>query len=366
MRARPEPGQGMPAILHFYPALLSLLALAAIASGDAWPLAMLAWLFYGQALLEALMGNRFRGRPGGPRGEEAFSTGKFLTGKFLTGALLLTLPLQLAILGLGLWRVAVLPATPLELVGTVLLMGVTSGSFGITVAHELVHRRAAWQRGVGVALLLLVHIPHFRIEHVHNHHAHVGTPRDPATARLGESLYRFFPRSLAGQFLGAWRLERDRRRRRGLPPLGPGNRMLTYLALQVLLDLAVLLAFGWVGLGAFLLQGLVAVWLLESVNYIEHYGLARRPLSDGGFEPLTERHSWNAGHAVTNAALFNLGMHSAHHLEAARPFPLLYNRREMPQLPTGYAGAVLLAMLPPLWHRIMDPRARAFAERAAG
>jgi len=339
----------MPAILHLYPALLSVLALGAIAGGGAWPLVLLAWLFYGQALLEVALGNRFPPRDSAPAAE----------GRPLTAMLLLTLPLQIGILAFGLWRLTQQPASWMDLAGITVLMGVTSGSFGITVAHELVHRRAAWQRGVGLALLLLAHIPHFRIEHVHNHHAHVGTPKDPATARLGESLYAFFPRSVAGQYLSAWRIEGERLRRRGRRILGPGNRMLIYLLAQAVLDLAVLLAFGWVGLALFVAQGLVAVWLLETVNYVEHYGLARRPLPQGGFEPLSGRHSWNAGHAPTNAALFNLGLHSAHHLEAARPYPALYNRPDLPQLPAGYAGAVLLAMLPPLWRRVMDPRVRA-------
>lgn len=339
----------MRGLLHFYPVLLCLLALAAIAAGGLWPFLLLAWLFYGQALAEWAFGNRFPARDPAPAAEPWP----------LTLALLLTVPLVPAVLGYGLHRLTAAEPGWADLAGIGLLIGVTTGSFGITAAHELVHRRQAWQRGCGILLLLLAHIPHFRIEHVHNHHAHVGTPKDPATARLGESLYAFFPRSIAGQYRSAWRVEAARLRRRNRPALGAGNRMLHYVGLQLALDVAVLLVFGWAGLALFLAQGLVAVWLLESVNYVEHYGLVRRPNGRGGWEPLAGRHSWNAGHAATNAALYNLGLHSAHHMEAARPYPALYNDPADPQLPAGYAGAVLTAMVPPLWHRKMDPRAAA-------
>lgn len=340
----------LPALVHAYTPSLSVLALAAIWAGGIWPLLLLGWLFLGHAAMELVLGNRFPARDPAPPAEPwPFAV-----------ALHAVLPLQVAILGFGLWRLTLAPdpATVLDWIGIVLLMGSTAGSFGITTAHELVHRRAGWERATGIALLLIAHIPHFRIEHVHNHHPNVGTPKDPATAREGESVYAFFPRSVIGQYRSAWGIEADRMRRRGRAAYGPGNRMLHYLAMQAVLDVGVLLVFGWAGLAVLLAQALIAVWLLETVNYIEHYGLSRRPLDADGhrFEKLTARHSWNAGQVATNAVLFNLGLHSAHHTEAARPYPALYNSADLPQLPTGYSGTVMLAMNPPLWFRIMAPR----------
>lgn len=356
----------MPAIVHFYTPLVMLLALGCIAAGGPWPFVLMVWLFYGHAALEWLFGNRFPAR--GPAVAEPWP---------FTVTLLLVLPLQLAILAFGLWRLSLAPdivapgivaaggATTLDWIGIALLTGITGGSFGITAAHELVHRRAGWQRAVGIVLLLFAHIPHFRIEHVHNHHPNVATPKDPATARAGESLHAFIPRSIVGQYRSAWRIEAARLRRRTRPAYGAGNRMLQYLGFQIVLDLGVLALFGWAGLTVLLVQALVAVWLLESVNYIEHYGLSRRRLPGEGerYEPLAGRHCWNAGQAATNVGLYNLGLHSAHHLEAARPYPALYNDPDLPQLPGGYSGSVLLAMVPPLWHRIMAPR---LARVAAG
>ncbi|MEQ8349161.1 MAG: alkane 1-monooxygenase [Sneathiellaceae bacterium] len=355
-----EPATGvaaaMPAAPYFYTPVVMLLALACIAGGGAWPLVLAGWLLFGHAALEWAMGNRFPARNAAPPAE-AWP---------FTLALVLVLPLQAAILAFGLWRLTLAPegiAMPgpvatLDWIAIALLLGITGGSYGITAAHELVHSRAGWQRAAGIVLLLFAHIPHFRIEHVHNHHPNVGTPLDPATARAGEALHAFIPRSLVGQYRSAWRIEAERMRRRGRPAHGIGNRMIQYLGFQLALDLGVLALFGWAGLAVFLAQALVAVWLLESVNYIEHYGLVRQPLpgKPGRYEPLAGRHCWNAGQAATNIGLYNLGLHSAHHLEASRTYPSLYNAPDMPQLPSGYAGSVLLASVPPLWHRIMAPR----------
>ena len=356
----PASARSSSALPHAYTAALALLSLAAIAAGGFWPLVVLGWLFLGHVAMEVLLGNRFPARDPAPAAEPWT----------FTAVLLAVLPLQVAILGFGLWRLtlAAEPATVLEWIGIVALMGSTAGSFGITAAHELVHRREGWQRAAGIALLLIAHIPHFRIEHVHNHHPNVGTPKDPATAREGESVYAFFPRSIVGQYRSAWGIEADRMRRRGRHAYGAGNRMLHYLALQAVLDVGVLLLFGWAGLAVLLAQALIAVWLLETVNYVEHYGLSRRPLDPEGrrYEKLSAAHSWNAGQAATNVVLFNLGLHSAHHMEAARPYPALYNGPDMPQLPTGYSGSVMLAMNPPLWFRLMAPRLAAARAAAAG
>lgn len=270
----------------------------------------------------------------------------------------LQLPLQ-AVLLIG--AVALAPELPPgELIVFAVAVGTVTGGMGITIAHELGHRASRLDRAIGKALLVSVAYGHFFVEHVRGHHVRVGTPEDPATAPRGMSVYRFIPRSVGGSFAHAWRLERMRLERCGRSAWHPANWVLT----GSLLSLA-LLAVAWVVSGAdgALLFALQAVWafvLLEIINYIEHYGLARRRV-DGRYEPVREEHSWNADFTVSNWVLFNLQLHSDHHAHMSRPFEQLRTVPDAPQLPAGYPAMVLLALLPPLWFAVMDPRVPAHA-----
>jgi alkane 1-monooxygenase len=192
------------------------------------------------------------------------------------------------------------------------------------------------------------------------HHRHVGTPRDPVTARYNEGFHRFFPRVLRDCWRSAFRAEAGMLARKGLPWHDLKNPFWRYWALQaVMLFLAVVIG-GGAGLGLFLWQALVAVWQLELVNYVEHYGLTRKHLGDGRYEHVKPRHSWNAAHRATNWLLINLQRHSDHHYKPDRRFPLLQNHDEAkaPQLPYGYPVMTMAAMVPPLWRRVMNPRVR--------
>jgi alkane 1-monooxygenase len=193
----------------------------------------------------------------------------------------------------------------------------------------------------------------------------VATRRDPATSRLGETVFAFVVRSILGGALSAWRLEGERVARAGSPAWTPGDRRLRMPLLTVLAYAAVWSAFGSRGALLFLAQGLVAVVLLETVNYLEHYGLTRRELAPGRYERVSPEHSWNSSHLVSNAYLFNLARHSDHHSLASRPYELLRHRDEdeAPQLPSGYAAMLLVALVPPLWFRIMNPRVEAWSRR---
>lgn len=244
----------------------------------------------------------------------------------------------------------------LRFVGLALSVGICTGSVGITVAHELVHRRDPWERRMGEFLLLLGGYLHWGPQHVAGHHRHVATRQDPATARAGESLYRFLPRTLAGTFTTSWAIERTRLQRLELPLWGKHNRILRYGAVTAGTLLLITLIVGFQGLLFFVLQAAVAFLLLEIVNYVEHYGLARTVDEDGRPGPVLASHSWNASERLTNWMLFNLQRHSDHHAAPQRPYPLLRHLDEAPQLPTGYSGMVLLALVPPLWFRVMDPR----------
>jgi alkane 1-monooxygenase len=265
-------------------------------------------------------------------------------------------PVQLGLLAWMLTRVATVPLTPFEVAGATLSMGAISGAIGITFAHELVHRSHRFERGLGEVLLASVCYAHFAIEHVHGHHRHVGTPRDPATARLGESFYRFLPRTLAGSLTSAWHLEVERLARRGKGRWSASNRMLRYAATQLVLFPAIWWFFGITGVLLFAGQAVLAFSILEVINYVEHYGLVRTEIGPGEYERIAPNHSWDSSYRVSNWMLINLARHSDHHCAAAKRYQSLELLPQAPQLPGGYGAMFLLALVPPLWFRVMNPR----------
>lgn len=279
---------------------------------------------------------------------------------------LLWFPIQTAVLYGLIWyvpRAAHLGTA--EKIGLFFGVGVISGSIGITYAHELMHQRNRLERWLGDLLLAMVLYSHFRTEHLLVHHRYVGTPRDAVTARYNEGFHRAFLRVLRDCPRSAWRAERMKLARAGRPVWHRSNPFWRYAILQLI---ALGLAFGlggWQGLALFAWQALVAIWQLELVNYVEHYGLTRRYLGDGRYEHVLPRHSWNADHKVTNWLLINLQRHSDHHYKPDRRFPLLqtYSEDEAPQLPMGYPAMTALAMIPPLWRRRMNPRVREWRRR---
>ncbi|RLJ51928.1 alkane 1-monooxygenase [Litoreibacter meonggei] len=239
-------------------------------------------------------------------------------------------------------------------------IGVISGTVGINYSHELMHQKNKLERWLGDLLLATVMYSHFRSEHLLTHHRYVATPKDPVTARYNEGFHRFFPRVLRQSVISAWDAEKAMLARKDLPATDFGNPFYRYAALQgVMLVLAFLIG-GWAGLGLFLFQAYVAIWQLELVNYIEHYGLTRKHLGEGKYEHVQPRHSWNAAHKASNWLLINLQRHSDHHYKPDRRFPLLqnYTEEEAPQLPYGYPVMTLAAMVPPIYRRIMNPRVR--------
>lgn len=256
--------------------------------------------------------------------------------------------LQLAATGWAAWWVSQSSAASIEVIGMTLSTGVLTGVFGFVAAHEMIHSRDPGERALGLTLLGTVLYMHFRIAHVYGHHSRAATLDDPASARLGESLYAFLVRSIGGQFREAWRFDR---RRSG------GKRMLLYLAIESAFLLAVGLA-SWRALAFLLAVAGIAVSLLESFNYVAHYGLSRRLRADGRPEPLSACHSWNSGRRMNNASLFNMGRHSDHHRHMMRSYEALEPLDGAAELPSGYAAALLTALIPPLWRRTMDHRAQ--------
>lgn len=276
---------------------------------------------------------------------------------------LIWFPIQFAtIFGLIWWVTRSGGLNGWEKLGLFFGVGVISGTIGIVYSHELMHQPTRVERWLGDLLLATVLYSHFRSEHLQVHHRHVGTPRDAVTAFYNEGFHRYFPRVLRQCPPSAWRAEAAMLARRGRGAFHPANPFWRYGVLQAAMLVLAFLLGGWAGLGLFLVQAFSAVWQLELTNYVEHYGLTRKHLGGGRYEPVMPRHSWNADHRASNWLLINLQRHSDHHYRPDRRFPLLqtYSADEAPQLPHGYPLMTIAAMIPPLWRRVMNPRVRAW------
>lgn len=276
--------------------------------------------------------------------------------RFHDVALYATVPLQLATLLLFLVQVDEPGLSAFETAGRIAAMGILCGVLGINAGHELGHRPSPLARRLGDVLLLTALENHFTPYHNRGHHRHVATPADPATARRGETLYAFWRRSRLGSYRLAWALEAERLARLGRPWHDAGNVMIRYTLLQLVLLGAILTAFGPAVLAAFLLATAIGMLMLETVNYIEHYGLLRERLPNGRYERVRHAHSWNSDHVLGRSLLFELSRHSDHHYRAAKPYQLLDSLPDSPQMPTGYPGMMLLALVPPLWRRVVHAR----------
>jgi alkane 1-monooxygenase len=248
------------------------------------------------------------------------------------------------------------PFTWVGKLGWICSVGSLGGILAINVAHELIHKRSALEQGAGGVLLSAVCYGTFKVEHTLGHHAWVGTPQDGSTARIGETVYGFFLRALSHNPREAFVLQAARLKRAGRGFWSLRNETLWWTALSAAIA-ALAYAYGGVlGLSFFLAQALVAIAHLECVNYIEHYGLVRAPDASGRLPRVAPEHSWNSSYFLTNAYLFQLQRHSDHHANAARPYAQLQHHEGAPQLPGGYGAMMMLAMVPPLWRRVIHPR----------
>jgi alkane 1-monooxygenase len=269
---------------------------------------------------------------------------------------LLCLPLYLVLLG---WSLHVFVHGGLSLVGQLgwlLAQGVVGGVLAINVAHELIHKSTRLESVSGGLLLACVGYGGFKVEHVRGHHVHVSTPADASSAERGITVYRFVARAIPSNTRNAFALEAARLAQRGLSAWHWRNEVLQLGMLSLVLLLACVWLAGPAGGLFFAGQGIIAIISLEIINYIEHYGLERRRLADGRYERTTHLHSWNSGFLLTNLLLFQLQRHSDHHAFAKRRYQILRHHPDSPQLPSGYAGMFVLALLPPLWFRVMDKR----------
>ncbi len=253
----------------------------------------------------------------------------------------------------------------LELIVVAASLGLVTGGIGITYAHEMMHQTNRFERALSEILMTSTLYGHFCIEHVHGHHLHVGTPKDPVTARFGESFYTYYPRAVFGSLASAWRIQRGRASRRGHAMLSWSNPFFRYLVASILYLVVAYALAGWFGVVLFVIQAVVGFSLLEIINYVEHYGLMRREIAAGRYERVQPHHSWNSSHRVTNFFLINLQRHSDHHAHPQRRYPVLqhHGADDAPQLPFGYSTMLMIALLPPVWFAVMNPKVIAWRER---
>ena len=270
----------------------------------------------------------------------------------------LFLPLQYAGFALAFWYIATGDLTLVNKIGLAVTVGFIGG-LGINTAHELGHKKEAHERWLSKIALAQSCYGHFYIEHNRGHHVRVATPADPASSRVGESFYRFWPRTVFGSLASAWELESRRYSRRGQHPFRIGNDVINALLMTLALWAVMVV---WLGPGIIpflLIQAFIAITLLEAVNYLEHYGMLREIVGVPGkerYELVEPRHSWNSNNIATNVLLYHLQRHSDHHAHPTRRYQALRDEKGAPALPTGYASMILLALVPPMWNRIMDPR----------
>ncbi|HET8581828.1 MAG TPA: alkane 1-monooxygenase [Jatrophihabitans sp.] len=273
--------------------------------------------------------------------------------RFVTYAFL---PLQYVALFTGFWLMTRHGGLAVvDRLGIAFTLGSLNG-IAINTAHEMGHKKEHLERWFARIALAPSGYGHFFIEHNRGHHVRVATPDDPASSRLGESFWEFWPRTVGGSLRNGWRLERTRLRRMGKRSFSLRNDVLNAWAMTVVLCAVLVVLFGVGTLPYLVLQAVFAFSLLEAVNYLEHYGLLRQTLPNGRYERVDPRHSWNNNHIVTNLFLYQLQRHSDHHANPTRRYQALRHFEQSPQLPAGYATMIMLAYVTPLWRRVMDRR----------
>ncbi len=270
--------------------------------------------------------------------------------------LYLNLPLVFSIAIYGLSVVSSNTLQTYEFVGLIFSVGIVLGVNGINVAHELGHRQTTNERFLGKALLLPSFYMHFYIEHNFGHHLNAATPEDPATARYNQSVYSFWLTSTIRQYFSAWKIQNKLLKNNNKSFFSIKNDMFWYVIFQMTYLIAVFIIFGKTALVFAFFAGIVGFILLETVNYIEHYGLLRLPTKSGRYERVKEMHSWNSNHVIGRIVLYELTRHSDHHYKSSKKYQVLDCHDESPQMPYGYPTSMVLAMIPPLWFRIMNKR----------
>ncbi|MEO6583176.1 MAG: alkane 1-monooxygenase [Ferruginibacter sp.] len=240
--------------------------------------------------------------------------------------------------------------------GMAISTGLLNGILGFTIAHELIHRTNKWEKNTGYILLLNNLYMHYGIEHIWGHHVYASTVKDPHTARLGQSFYHFLPWAIVRTFLNACEIEKRKLKRQNKNWFSIFNRIHFFLLLQITVTVILQLLLGWQSVLFYILQSLVAIILLHAVNYLQHYGLARKEILPGQVERMAEHHAWNSGNRLNGLSLFQLENHAHHHLHPTHPYESLKATKSSPAYPTGYSGMIMLSLIPQLWFSIVHKR----------
>lgn len=350
-----------PSISDAAPFWLSLtmvpVAILSVIAGGVWVLALPIWAWGLFTILDAIAG------------VDEGNINPMTEDSSLTWYRLITIiwfPVQLLLTFGLIWYVTRADhLSTAEQIGLFFGVGVVAGTIGIVYAHELMHQKSKAERWLGDLLMCVTIYGHFRSEHLLVHHRYVGTPKDPVTARYNEGFHRFYPRVLWQCLLSSFKAEAAMLARKNKPWFHQSNPFWRYFLLEGGFVFIAYMVGEWVGVGLFLVQAGVAIWQLELVNYVEHYGLTRKHLGGGKYEHVLPRHSWNSNQKASNWLLINLQRHSDHHYKPDRRFPLLQAHLEdsAPQLPHGYPVMTAMAMVPPIWRRVMNPKVRAWRQK---
>ena len=275
---------------------------------------------------------------------------------FYNWIMFLAVPIQLAVLIYFLFTINKTPIGSVEYVGRIVSMGLMCGVLGINIGHELGHRSNRLHQFLGEVLLLTSLNTHFLPYHNSGHHFEVATPNDSATARKNQLLYTFWLTSHFGSYIKAWQIENKRMVKIEKPQYSIYNKMIQYTIANIVVLVVIYLFFNISVLIAFIVAASIGILLLETVNYIEHYGLLRNKNESGRYERVKYSHSWNSDHPLGRLLLFNLSRHSDHHYKASIKYQILKSMPESPQMPTGYPGMMVFSLFQPLWFYVMNKK----------
>jgi alkane 1-monooxygenase len=270
--------------------------------------------------------------------------------------LYLVVILQYLALFLFLYSINESGLTPIDIIGRVWVMGLLCGTLGINVGHELGHRSKKYEQVFAKLLLLTSLYMHFFIEHNKGHHKRVATMEDPSSARFGEGVYHFYFRTIIFSFFSSWQIAGNDARKKGHRVFSFYNEMILFVLIQIAFVAVIVYVFGWIASLYFIAAAFMGILLLETVNYIEHYGLQRKRIDEGKYERALPEHSWNSDHVIGRVMLFELSRHSDHHYLASRKYQVLRHHDDSPQMPTGYPGMMILSLFPPAWFYVMNRR----------
>ncbi len=328
---------------------IPLVGLLGIYYGGVWMYAALVFAFVFIPILELLM-------PIDIRNYDESTKEERLKNKLFDILLYLNVPIVYFALLYSLHKLTSSTLTQSELIGMTLSLGIILGSNGINVAHELGHRTSFIEKMLGKVLLIPSHYTHFFIEHNHGHHMHVATPEDPSTAKYNQNLYSFWIQSVTGTYTKAWKIQLKLNEIEHRAFFSFKNDMFWFTIIQASYLALIYFLFGFNGLLFATLAGIVGFLLLETINYIEHYGLRRNLLDSGRYERVSEKHSWNSNHILGRIMLYELTRHSDHHYKSQKKYQILEYHDVSPQLPFGYPTSMVLSFVPPLWFAVMNKR----------